>query len=258
MTAFLASLGFVVLAEMGDKTQLLAMAFATRYRASTVMWGVFAATVLNHFLAVLAGNYLTDLMPIHCVQIAAAASFILFGLWTIRGDELAGEDKRFHFNPFWTVAVAFFIAETGDKTQLATVALAAKYQSVMPVLAGTTAGMLIADAIGIGIGIVLGKQIPERAVKWVAALIFIGFGFWGLHEYLPEEVLTMPAALSGIAAVALAVCWLGRNDLRRRIGQAQAVKRGKAELEAENPVPGGVPPRAGDRFHRRPGAARRE
>ena len=162
MTAFLASLGFVVLAEMGDKTQLLAMAFATRYKASTVMWGVFAATVLNHFLAVLAGNYLTNLVPIHYIQIAAAASFILFGLWTIRGDELAGEDKRFHFSPFWTVAIAFFIAEMGDKTQLATVALAAKYQSVIPVLAGTTAGMLIADAIGIGIGIVMGKKNPRE------------------------------------------------------------------------------------------------
>jgi putative Ca2+/H+ antiporter (TMEM165/GDT1 family) len=226
MTAFLASLGFVVLAEMGDRTQLLAMASATRYQASTARRGVSAATVRNHFLAVLAGNYLTNLVPIHYVQIAAAASFILFGLWTIRGDELAGEDKRYHFSPFWTVAVAFFIAEMGDKTQLATVALAAKYQSVIPVLVGTTAGMLIADAIGIGIGIVMGKKIPERAVKWIAALIFIGFGIWGLYEYLPEEVLTVPAALSGITAVALAVYWLGRSDLQRLIGQAQAVLAG--------------------------------
>lgn len=222
MTAFLASLGFVVLAEMGDKTQLLAMAFATHYKASTVMWGVFAATVFNHFLAVLAGNYLTNLVPLHYIQIAAAASFILFGLWTIRGDELEGEDKRFHFSPFWTVAIAFFIAEMGDKTQLATVALAAKYQAVMPVLAGTTAGMLIADAIGIGIGIVMGKKIPERAVKWIAAVIFILFGFWGLYEYLPDSILTLPVVISGIAAVSLAVYWLGRKDLRRLTGQAQA------------------------------------
>jgi putative Ca2+/H+ antiporter (TMEM165/GDT1 family) len=223
MTAFVAALLFVTLAEMGDKTQLLAMAFATRYKASTVMWGVFAATVLNHFLAVLAGNYLTNLVPIHTIQIAAAASFILFGLWTIRGDELAGEDKRFHFGPFWTVTIAFFIAEMGDKTQLATVALAAKYQSVMPVLAGTTAGMLIADAIGIGIGIVMGKKIPERAVKWIAALIFILFGFWGLHEYLPQDVLTIPITVAGIAVVALAAYWLGRDDIRRLTGQVQLV-----------------------------------
>ena len=185
MTTFFASLGFVVLAEMGDKTQLLAMAFATRYRASTVMWGVFAATVCNHFLAVLVGNYLINIIPIRYIQIAAAVSFILFGLWTLRGDKLAGEDKRFNFSPFWTVAVAFFFAEMGDKTQLATIALAAKFQSVIPVLTGTTAGMLIADAIGIGIGIVLGKKIPERAVKWLAAFVFICFGLYGLYEYLP-------------------------------------------------------------------------
>src|ERR1043166_9081422 len=126
MTAFWASLIFVVLAEMGDKTQLLAMAFATRYKASVVLWGVFVATALNHALAVAVGNYLTVFIPLQYIQIAAAVSFVLFGLWTIRGDKLEGEDKRFSFSPFWTVAIAFVIAEMGDKTQLATVALAAK------------------------------------------------------------------------------------------------------------------------------------
>jgi putative Ca2+/H+ antiporter (TMEM165/GDT1 family) len=215
MTAYLASLAFVVLAEMGDKTQLLAMAFATRYRAATVLWGVLAATVVNHFLAVLAGNYLTYFVPIRSIQIAAAASFILFGLWTIRGDELHGEDRRFNFNPFWTVAVAFFFAEMGDKTQLATIALAAKYQAVLSVLAGTTTGMIIADAIGIGIGIVLGKKIPERAVKWLAALIFIFFGLYGLYEYLPEEVLSVPVVTGGLVLIALAVYVIGRGDLKK-------------------------------------------
>lgn len=185
MTALLFSFGFVVLAEMGDKTQLLAMALATRYKPSVVMWGIFAATVCNHLLAVLAGNYLTHIIPLQTVQMAAAVSFILFGLWTIRGDELKGEDQRFDFSPFWTVAIAFFVAEMGDKTQLATVSLAAKYQSIAPVLAGTTAGMLVADAIGIVIGIILGKKIPERAVKWIAALVFIFYGLYGLVESLP-------------------------------------------------------------------------
>jgi Ca2+/H+ antiporter, TMEM165/GDT1 family len=214
MTAFWFSLGFVVLAEMGDKTQLLAMALATRYKASVVMWGVFAATVCNHLLAVLAGNYLTQIIPLQTVQIAAAVSFILFGLWTIRGDELKGEDKRFNFSPFWTVTVAFFIAEMGDKTQLATVSLAAKYQSVFPVLAGTTAGMLIADAIGIGIGIVLGKKIPERAVKWVAALIFIFFGLHNLYENVPREVLTVPVILATLGVITLIIIIIGRGEIR--------------------------------------------
>jgi putative Ca2+/H+ antiporter (TMEM165/GDT1 family) len=205
MNALLASIGFVVLAEMGDKTQLLAMALACRFRWQTVMLGVFAATLCNHFLAVVAGTYLTKLIPFFYVQIAASASFILFGFWTLRGDTLEGEDKRFNFSPFWTVAVAFFLAEMGDKTQLATVALAAEYQSIFSVWVGTTMGMLIADAIGIGVGIVLGKKIPERAIKWTAALIFIFFGLSGLYELLPPLYLYPIFIFCGIAVFGVAV-----------------------------------------------------
>ena len=186
MIAFLTSLAIVVLAEMGDKTQLLAMAFATRFRWQTVLWGVFAATVANHLLAVLAGKYMTHVMPLEYIKIAAAASFILFGIWTLKGDELHNEDKRFSFGPFWTVAAAFFIAEMGDKTQFATVALAAEFNEIMPVWAGTTTGMLIADAAGILIGIVLHKKIPEKHIKWFAATVFIAFGLWGLYQSMPS------------------------------------------------------------------------
>ncbi|OGK04835.1 MAG: hypothetical protein A2W80_06835 [Candidatus Riflebacteria bacterium GWC2_50_8] len=213
MSAFLLSMSFVVLAEMGDKTQLLAMAFATRYKATTVLWAVFWATLINHLLAVVVGNYLTHFIPIQYIQIAAAVSFILFGLWTIRGDELNNEDKRFSFSPFWTVAIAFFIAEMGDKTQLATIALAAKYQSVIPVWLGTTTGMVIADAIGIVIGIVIGKKIPERAVKWFAAIIFILFGLIGLYQYLPGTLLTpvnIAAALLFISVAVFCVARMGK------------------------------------------------
>jgi Ca2+/H+ antiporter, TMEM165/GDT1 family len=203
VTAYLASLTFVVLAEMGDKTQLLAMAFASRYEWQTVMWGVFVATLLNHLLAVLAGNYLTRLIPLSYIQIAAAASFILFGLWTLRGDVLEGEDKRFNYSPFWTVAVAFFFAEMGDKTQLATVALATQYQSIFAVWLGTTSGMLVADAIGIIVGIVLGKRIPERFIKWFAAIIFIGFGIMGLYQTLPRYLLIFPIIAGFVVTVAL-------------------------------------------------------
>lgn len=203
MTAYLASLGFVVLAEMGDKTQLLAMAFASRYKWQTVMWGVFVATLANHLLAVVAGNYLTRVMPLSYIQIAAASSFIIFGLWTLRGDTLEGEDKRFNYNPFWTVAVAFFFAEMGDKTQLATVALATQYDSIIAIWLGTTSGMLVADAIGIIVGIVLGKRIPERFIKWFAAIIFIAFGVAGLYQVLPKYLLTFPIMTGFIVMVAL-------------------------------------------------------
>jgi putative Ca2+/H+ antiporter (TMEM165/GDT1 family) len=212
MTAFWASLIFVVLAEMGDKTQLLAMAFATRYKASTVMWGVFVATALNHMLAVAVGNYLTAFIPLSTIQIVAAASFILFGLWTIRGDQLEGEDKRFSFSPFWTVAIAFFVAEMGDKTQLATVALAAKYQSPFAVWSGTNIGMLIADAFGIVVGIVMHKHIPEKAVKWGAALVFITFGIYGIHENVPERILTPLIEIASLSVIAVAGYLLVRTS----------------------------------------------
>ncbi len=184
MIAFWTSLAMVTLAEMGDKTQLLAMAFASRFRWQTVMWGVFVATAANHLLAVLVGNYLTGIISLNYIKIAASVSFIIFGLWTMRGDKLADEDKdkRFNFSPFWTVAIAFFIAEMGDKTQLATVALAAEFHTIVPVWMGTTAGMLIADAVGIIVGIVLHKNIPEKQIKWFAAMVFIAFGLWGLYE----------------------------------------------------------------------------
>jgi len=213
VTAFWASLIFVVLAEMGDKTQLLAMAFATRYKASVVMWGVFVATALNHALAVAVGNYLTVFVPLQYIQIAAAISFVLFGLWTIRGDRLEGEDKRFSFSPFWTVAIAFFIAEMGDKTQLATVALAAKYQAPVATWLGTNAGMLIADAIGIVIGIVMHRHIPEQAVKWGAALVFIVFGIYGIHETVPDRILTPLVETVGLVVIAVTGYLLARGSV---------------------------------------------
>jgi putative Ca2+/H+ antiporter (TMEM165/GDT1 family) len=184
MTPFLTSLLIVFLAEMGDKTQLLAMAFAARLRWQTVLLGIFVATAANHFLAVVAGTYLSNVVPIFYVRIAASLSFILFGFWTIRGDSLTDEDKRYNFTPFWTVAAAFFLAEMGDKTQLASAALAAEMNNIIPVWIGTTTGMMIADAIGIIIGIVMHKRIPEKQVKWFAALVFIAFGLWGLYKAL--------------------------------------------------------------------------
>jgi len=94
--------------------------------------GVFCATLVNHFLAVMVGNYLNHFLPLEYVKIAASAAFIFFGLWTLRGDTLAGEDRRFQRSPFWTVAIGFFFAEMGDKTQLATLALAVDFNTVVP------------------------------------------------------------------------------------------------------------------------------
>lgn len=185
MSVFLGALVMVVLAEMGDKTQLLAMAMATRFPARSVLWGVLWATILNHAIAVALGTYLGASLNFGLIKTVAAIAFILFGLWTLRGDTLAGEEKRkLVVNPVLTVAIAFFFAEMGDKTQLATVALAARYESPLATLLGTTTGMLIADALGIYVGVVAGKRIPEQLVKWISALIFIGFGLVSLYSAL--------------------------------------------------------------------------
>ncbi len=189
MTAFISSLVFVVLAEMGDKTQLLAMAFAVRYKASQVLLAVFLATLVNHALAVAAGRFLTTIISMDIISFAAALSFIIFGLWTIRGDKLEGEDKKeSRFGPVLTVAIAFFLAEMGDKTQLATISLAVKYQNMVNVLMGTTLGMVIADAAGIIIGVVMRKHIPEQTVKWISAVIFILFGLFSVYNLLSSRL----------------------------------------------------------------------
>lgn len=185
MTAFLASFFFVVLAEMGDKTQLLAMAFAARYKASQVLWAVFLATAVNHALAVMVGEALTKVIPLDIISLIAAASFILFGLWTLRGDTLeGGVKKESKFGPVATVAIAFFFAEMGDKTQLATVSLAIEYRNMFAVLLGTTTAMVIADAVGIIAGVVMKKHIPEKVIKWVSAAVFILFGFIGILKII--------------------------------------------------------------------------
>lgn len=213
MLIFLGATLMVVLAEMGDKTQLLAMAFATRFPAKAVLWGVFIATILNHALAVAVGTYLGASLNLQIVQLVAAASFILFGLWTIRGDTINNEHKRrLVVGPIVTVAIAFFIAEMGDKTQLATVALAAKYDNPLATLLGTTTGMMIADALGIFVGVVAGRKIPERTVKWVSAWIFIVFGLISLYTAVPKEYITLTSSAVVIGLTGLAVWLIGRKN----------------------------------------------
>jgi putative Ca2+/H+ antiporter (TMEM165/GDT1 family) len=219
LTAFLFAAGAVVLAEMGDKTQLLAMAFAAKYKASKVMAGVLIATILNHAIAVAVGNYITHFQPAQTwIQGIASLSFIFFGLWTIRGDTLDGEEnKKTRFGAVSTVAIAFFAAEMGDKTQLATIALSAKFpDSPIGVLAGTTTGMLIADGLGIIVGVVLNKKIPERAVKLISAAIFILFGFIGTFNVAREDLHMTTGSTLGAMIFLLLITGVAAYILSRK------------------------------------------
>lgn len=204
MASFIKALLLVVVAEMGDKTQLLAMAMASKYKVKHVMMGVLIATVLNHAMAVAVGSYLGNVIPMDIVKIVAAVSFLAFGLWTIRGDKLDDEEeKKVKFGPIVTVAIAFFMAEMGDKTQLMTVSIAAENSNPILILLGTTAGMLVADGIGVVGGAWMCKHVPEAYIKWIAGIIFMFFGTLTLYNGLPAALLSpvyiiMFLALMGI------------------------------------------------------------
>jgi len=219
LTALLFSVGAVTLAEIGDKTQLLAMAFATKYQARKVLWGVFLATIFNHALAVALGHYLTKFQAAEVwIQGIAALSFVFFGLWTIRGDQLDGEENRTtKYGAVMTVALAFFIAELGDKTQLATIALAAKFPAhPIWILMGTTTGMMIADGLGIIIGVAACKKIPERTIKLVSAGAFIIFGLIGIYQVSAQKLnLPLVTNLLILGAITLITILSGASLLRQ-------------------------------------------
>lgn len=191
MTALIKALLLVVVAEMGDKTQLLAMAMAGKYKAKQVLAGVLLATILNHGLAVAVGNYLGSAIPINKIKIVAAISFLVFGLWTLRGDKMDEEGgKSSKFGPIITVAIAFFIAEMGDKTQLMTIAISAESHAPIFTLMGTTIGMMIADGIGIIGGAWMCRHIPEIYIKWAAGIIFMLFGTLTIYNVVPSSFIS--------------------------------------------------------------------
>ncbi len=187
--AFLASFILIVVAEMGDKTQFIAMSFACKNNPYKVLLGILIAVLANFSIMVVVGELITTVVPIDVISLAASLSFIAFGLWTLKPEKTKEEDpKPSRFGVVGAVAAAFFIAEFGDKTQLATISLAANYQSALAVLAGATAGMLVADGIGILAGVVLGKHIPEKILKWTSAAVFVIFGLVGVYEVLPKQI----------------------------------------------------------------------
>ena len=184
MSGFLAAFTLVFLAEMGDKTQLIAMTFAARYSWRPVMAAVLAATLANHGLAVLLGVLLGGLLPDAAMRVVGSLAFLAFGLWTLRGDGGEGEELHQSRSPFWTVALTFFLGEMGDKTQLAVLTIAAERGAWLPVLAGSTAAMVIADGLGILLGSKLRRHVPPERMKRISAFVFIACGLAGLVSFL--------------------------------------------------------------------------
>ena len=184
MSGFLVGLGVsavaIFIAEMGDKTQLVAMSLATRYRFLTVVLGITAATAVVHLASVLIAELLGKTLPTVWLTLAAGVAFLSFGLWTLRGDEMSVKDEeraasRRIRSGFLTVFVVFLVAELGDKTMLATIVVGTQHHWAA-VWVGSTIGMVAADTIAIAIGAVLGKKLPERAVRCGAAILFFAAG----------------------------------------------------------------------------------
>ena len=172
MEAFLISFGIIFVAELGDKSQLMAMTFAARYRATTILIAITIATAIVHLVSVMLGAAVGVALPTKTISIVAGIAFLLFAAWTLRGDELdedeASRAEKSTRSVLITVGVAFFLAELGDKTMLATVTLATK-NGLVGTWIGSTLGMVAADALAIVVGQQLGSRLPARVIKIGAA-----------------------------------------------------------------------------------------
>jgi putative Ca2+/H+ antiporter (TMEM165/GDT1 family) len=174
LEAFLASTLLVALAEIGDKTQLLSFVLAARLRQPwAIIAGILVATIANHALAGSIGAWLAQLAGPGVMQWVTGMLFIGFGLWALHPDSLDDDPEIRHAGAFFTALVAFFLAEMGDKTQLATVALAARFDSLAAVVLGTTLGMMLANVPAVMIGGTLAARLPMKAIRLAAAGLFM-------------------------------------------------------------------------------------
>ncbi|SEL44002.1 Putative Ca2+/H+ antiporter, TMEM165/GDT1 family [Stigmatella aurantiaca] len=177
MEAILSSFALVAASEMGDKTQLLAFSLASRFRKPWhVMAGILVATLANHALASSVGAWVSAHVPERMMAGILAVTFVVFGLWTLKPDTMEESTGSNSFGPFLTTTVLFFLAEMGDKTQLATVALAARYHYMVLVTAGTTVGMLVSDGLAVWLGERMSGRVQARWVRVTAACLFFIFG----------------------------------------------------------------------------------
>ena len=238
LVAFAVSFGVIFVAELGDKSQLMALTFATRFKAIPVLIGITIATSVTHLVSVAVGVGLGASLPTGWISLVAAVAFIGFGAWTLRGDSLTDDEerkaKRAGGSAVVAASVAFFLAELGDKTMLATITLATQY-NWFGVWLGSTLGMVAADAMAIVVGRKLGQRLPERVISIGAALMFFVFGAWLFVEAVPEvwgpDAWSDAAALiddrvAGWAAVLLGVLGVGITVwLRGRAHRARGERR---------------------------------
>ncbi len=180
MDAFFTATAVVALAEIGDKTQLLAILLASRFhRPLPIILGILVATLANHLIAAVVGSHVATLLDGRAFRYAVAASFMVMAVWALIPDNLdEGRPARPGLGPFVTTVIAFFLIEMGDKTQIATVALAASFHNVPAITAGTTLGMMLANVPAVFLGEAIVRVVPLKAIRISAAALFLALGLW--------------------------------------------------------------------------------
>lgn len=207
----------IFLAELGDKTQILAMAFALQFSIRQVLAGVAIGSFLNHGLAVVVGAYLAHVIPLETIRFTSALLFLGFGLWSLMPENEEEEEKgQIGGNPILVVALAFFVGELGDKTQLTAIALASGAQFPAMILLGTVTGMILTSFMGIVVGRKLGERIPEFTLKLISGGVFIGFGTLYLAQTVPSKFLTTTNIVLYLAILAFLILSIIIPPLRHR------------------------------------------
>ncbi len=241
LNALLISFAVVFVAELGDKSQLMAMTFAARFKWWVVLLGITAATALTHIASVGIGFALGSAIPSQLITAVAGVSMLVFAFWTWRGDTLSDDESgtadRVTRSVFLAVASAFFLAELGDKTMLATITLTTQH-NWFGVWVGSTLGMVAADALAIAVGALLGSKLPERAIAIGATVLFFGFGAWLLAEAWPELDGTSRLVTGTVVAVTIVGGGLVVRRAHRAAAAAAPSAPEAAETEESTPGPG--------------------
>lgn len=229
LTAILVSLGVVFVAELGDKSQLMTMTYALRHRWWVVLSGIAIASMLVHGVSVAVGHFLGMTLPERPIAFAAAVAFLLFAVWTWREGGGDDEDVRPVAEPrhvLLAVISSFVLAELGDKTMLATVALASDYHWA-GVWIGATAGMVLADGVAIAAGALLHKRLPERFLHVLASVLFAMFGLWMLFDGA-LGLRWLALATTGAVAVTAVVAAVVRS---RRAARNKRAERSRQQID---------------------------
>ena len=233
LNEYLKALLLIFAAEMGDKTQILAMMFATKYKVRQVLLGVFIGSLMNHGIAVLLGSVLGNVIPIYLLQTTAGIAFIGFALWTLMvpDDEEDEEEVKGKGSAVMIVAMAFFIGELGDKTQLTAITLALDAMHPVWILLGTVSGMVLTSSIGIFVGSKVGDRLPEVLIKIVSSTLFLIFGTTKLigAASLPEAPALwrspVVAAIAGVVVIIATVVLFRTAIQAHKQGQLTPYRR---------------------------------